>query len=79
MWECTILRKSFQSAPATTPKKEQDKDDEEDKKDRDGFQQQQKRRQRHIWRRFHLLQASSEAHTQRDPLNRANNSEATQI
>jgi hypothetical protein len=39
MWECTILRKSFQSAPATTPKKEQDKDDEDDKKDRDGFQQ----------------------------------------
>ena len=41
MWECTILRKSFQSAPTTTPKKEQDKDDEDDKKDRDGFQQQQ--------------------------------------
>src|SRR6185312_4272695 len=41
MWECTILRKSFQSAPATAPKKEKDKDDEDDKKDRDGFQQQQ--------------------------------------
>ena len=41
MWECTILRKSFQSAPATAPKKEQDKDDEDDKKDCDGFQQQQ--------------------------------------
>jgi len=41
MWECTILRKSFQSAPAAAPKKEQDKDDEDDKKDRDGFQQQQ--------------------------------------
>ena len=41
MWECTILRKSFQSAPATAPKQEQDKDDEDDKKDRDGFQQQQ--------------------------------------
>ena len=36
-----ILRKSFQSAPAVTPKKEQDKDDEDDKKDHDGFQQQQ--------------------------------------
>ena len=41
MWECTILRKSFQLAHATAPKKEQDKDDEDDKKDRDGFQQQQ--------------------------------------
>ena len=38
MWECTILRKSFQSAPATTLKKEQDKYDEDNKKDRDGFQ-----------------------------------------
>ena len=38
MWECTILRKSFQSASATAPKKEQDKDDEDDKKDPDGFQ-----------------------------------------
>ena len=38
MWECTILRKSFQSAPAAAPKKEQDKDDEDDKKDHDGFQ-----------------------------------------
>ena len=42
MWECTILRKSFQSAPADAPKKKQDKDDEDDKKDHDGFQQQQK-------------------------------------
>jgi hypothetical protein len=41
MWECTILRKSFQSAPAEAPKKKQDKDDEEDKKDHDSFQQQQ--------------------------------------
>src|SRR6185437_3994355 len=41
MWECTILRKSFPSAPAAAPKKEQDKDDEDDKKDRDGFQQHQ--------------------------------------
>ena len=41
MWECTILRKSFQSALAVAPKKEQDKDDEDDKKDHDGFQQQQ--------------------------------------
>ena len=41
MWECTILRKSFQSAPAYTPKKKQDKDDEDDKKDHDSFQQQQ--------------------------------------
>ena len=41
MWECTILRKSFQSAPADAPKKKQDKDDEDDKKDPDGFQQQQ--------------------------------------
>ena len=41
MWECTILRKSFQSAPPVAPKKEQDKDDEDDKKDHDGFQQQQ--------------------------------------
>jgi len=38
MLECTILRKSFQSAPAAIPKKEQDKGDEDDKKDRDGFQ-----------------------------------------
>ena len=41
MWECTILRKSFQSAPATAPKKEQDKDNEDDKKDPDGFQHHQ--------------------------------------
>ena len=41
MWECTILRKSFQSSPAAAPKKEQDKDDEDDKKDCDSFQQQQ--------------------------------------
>ena len=41
MWECTILRKSFQTAPAVAPKKEHDKDDEDDKKDTDGFQQQQ--------------------------------------
>ena len=41
MWECTILHKSFQSAPAVAPKKEQDKDDKNDKKDHDGFQQQQ--------------------------------------
>ena len=41
MWECTILRKSFQSAPADTPKKKQGKDDKVDKKDHDGFQQQQ--------------------------------------
>ena len=41
MWECMILRKSFQSAPAEAPKKKQDKDDEDDKKDHDGFQQQQ--------------------------------------
>ena len=41
MWECTILRKSFQSALATAQKKEQDKDDEDDKKDCNGFQQQQ--------------------------------------
>ena len=38
MWECTILRKSFQSAPLETPKKKQNKDDEDDKKDPDGFQ-----------------------------------------
>jgi len=38
MWECTILRKSFQSAPADAPKKK-NKDDEDDKKDPDGFQQ----------------------------------------
>ena len=41
MWECTILRKSFQSAPPDAPKKKQNKDDEDDKKDPDGFQQQQ--------------------------------------
>ena len=41
MWECTILRKSFQSAPPDAPKKKQNKDDEEHKKDPDGFQQQQ--------------------------------------
>jgi len=41
MWECTILRKSFQSAPANTPKKKQSKDYEDNKKDPDGFQQQQ--------------------------------------
>ena len=38
MWECTILRKSFQSALPDTPKKKQNKDDEDDKKDPDGFQ-----------------------------------------
>ena len=38
MWECTILCKSFQSAPPETPKKKQNKDDEDDKKDPDGFQ-----------------------------------------
>jgi hypothetical protein len=38
MWECTILRKSFQSAPADTPKKKQDKDDEDNKKYHDRFQ-----------------------------------------
>ena len=41
MWECTILRKSFQSTPPDAPKKKQKKDDEDDKKDPDGFQQQQ--------------------------------------
>ena len=41
MWECTILRKSFQSTPPDAPKKQQNKDDEDDKKDPDGFQQQQ--------------------------------------
>ena len=41
MWECTILRKSFQSTPPETPKKKQNKDDEDDKKDPNGFQQQQ--------------------------------------
>ena len=41
MWERTILRKSFQSAPANTPKKKQNKDYEDNKKDTDGFQQQQ--------------------------------------
>jgi hypothetical protein len=41
MWECTILCKSFQSAPPDTPKKKQNKDDEDDKKDLDGFQQPQ--------------------------------------
>ena len=40
MWECTILRKSFQSAPPDAPKKKQNKDNEDDKKDPDGFQQQ---------------------------------------
>ena len=38
MWECTILRKSFQSTPPDAPKKKQNKDDEDDKKDPDGFQ-----------------------------------------
>jgi len=41
MWECTILHKSFQSAPTDAPKKKQNKDDEDDRKDPDGFQQQQ--------------------------------------
>ena len=41
MWECTILRKSFQSTLPYAPKKKQNKDDEHDKKDPDGFQQQQ--------------------------------------
>ena len=41
MWECTILHKSFQSAPVVTPKKEHGKDDEDDKKDHDGFQRRQ--------------------------------------
>jgi len=62
MWECTILRKFFQSAPADAPKKKQDKDDEDDKKDHDGFQQQQNFINV-IWRRSQLLQASSEAPT----------------
>src|SRR6185437_4080846 len=41
MWECTILRKSFQSVPSDAPKKKENKDDEDDKKDPDGFQQPQ--------------------------------------
>ena len=41
MWECTILRKSFQSAPLDAPKKKQNKDDEDDKKDPDRSQQPQ--------------------------------------
>ena len=41
MWECTILHKSFQSAPPDAPKKKQNKDDEDNKKDPDGFQQPQ--------------------------------------
>ena len=41
MWECTILRKSFQSTPPGAPKKKQNMDDEDDKKDPDGFQQPQ--------------------------------------
>ena len=41
MWECTILRKSFQSVPPDAPKKKQNKDDKDDKKDPDGFQQPQ--------------------------------------
>ena len=38
MWECTILRKSFQSTPPDAPKNKQNKDDEDDKKDPDRFQ-----------------------------------------
>jgi len=41
MWECMILRKSFQSTPPDAPKKKQNKDDEDNKKDPDGFQQPQ--------------------------------------
>jgi hypothetical protein len=39
MWECTILRKSFQSTPPDAPKKKQNKVDKDDKKDPGGFQQ----------------------------------------
>jgi hypothetical protein len=41
MFECSIIRKSFQSTLSDTTKKKQNKDDEDDKKDPDGFQQQQ--------------------------------------
>ena len=41
MFECSIIRKSFQSTLPDTLKKKQNKDDEDDKKDPDGFQQQQ--------------------------------------
>ena len=41
MWECTILRKSFQSTPPDAPKKQQNKDEKDNKKDPDSFQQQQ--------------------------------------
>jgi hypothetical protein len=37
MWECTILRKSFQLKPPDAPKKKQNKDGEDDKKDPDRF------------------------------------------
>ena len=39
MFECTIIRKSFQSPLLDVPKKKPDKEDEDDdKKDADGFQ-----------------------------------------
>ena len=41
MFECTIIRKSFQSPLPDAPKKKQSKDNDDDKKDPDGFQQQQ--------------------------------------
>ena len=41
MFECSIIRKSFQSTLPNAPKKKQNKYDEDDKKDPDGFQQQQ--------------------------------------
>ena len=41
MFECTIIRKSFQSALPDAPKKKQNNEDDDDKKDPDGFQKQQ--------------------------------------
>ena len=41
MFECSVIRKSFQSTLPDAPKKKQNKDDEDDKKDFDAFQQQQ--------------------------------------
>ena len=41
MFECVIIRKSFQSPLPDAPKKKQNNEDDDDKKDPDGFQKQQ--------------------------------------
>ena len=67
MFECTLIRKSFQSPLPDVPKKKTNKDDDDDdKKDPDGFQKPENS-QCHLWRRSKLLQTCPKATAMGDP------------